>query len=146
MYSSRFNRDELKIMGWVLTLFFLAIILSVLSTIPIIVGVILCLTVISKNPWVFLAAILGGLFVDLLGLRTLGATSLFLVVFAFMIFLYQRRFEIQTVPFVFLACFIGSMVYLIVFGYNQILVQAVVSSVLAVLAFRLVSSRFKVSS
>lgn len=125
--------------------FFLTVALGTLTTIPVVVAVILCFTVVSKNPWVFLAAILVGLFIDLLNLRTLGSTSLFLVIFTFMIFLYQRRFEIQTVPFVFLACFIGSFVYLNVFGYNQVLLQALVNSIGAVMLFILLK-KLKVKS
>lgn len=124
-------------MGLTLTLLFcLTIILSTLTTIPIIVAVILCFTVVSKNLKVFIAAVLGGLLIDVFLLRVLGSTSLFLVIFAFMIFLYQRRFEIHTLPFVFLACFIGSFFYLMVFGYDQVLIQALVNSAIAALLFK----------
>lgn len=124
-------------MGWIsIILFCLAIILSTITTIPIIVSVILCFTVVSKSPRVFIAAFLGGLILDFFFLRTLGVTSLFMVIFIFMIFLYQRRFEIRTIPFVFLSCFIGSFIYLVMVGYNQVLIQALSSSLISVLLFR----------
>lgn len=127
-------------MLWILGLvFFLTIALSTLTTIPVIVAVILCLTVVSKNPKVFIAAFLGGFLIDIFMVRVLGITSLFLVTFTFMIFLYQRRFEIQTYPFVFLACFIGSVVYLKIFGYSSILIQALTASFLALFLFKLFS-------
>lgn len=129
----------------ILALVLFLTIVSTLTTIPIIVAVILCFIVVSKNPWVFLAAILGGLFIDLLMLRILGSTSLFLVIFTFMIFLYQRRFEIQTYPFVFIACFIGSIAYLRIFGGNQILIQSSTTSLLAFLLFK-VFNKFNVGN
>ena len=124
-------------MLWTIALvFFLTIILSSLTTIPITLGVILCFTVVSRNRGVFIAAFLGGLFIDLFFVRTLGVTSVFLVTFTFMIFLYQRRFEIRTAPFVFLACFIGSILYLLIFRYNYVFGQALTNSVIAVLLFK----------
>ncbi len=114
----------------------LAIVLSLLTTVPIIVAVILCFTVFSKDPRVFIAAILGGLFIDYLYLRTQGSTSLFLVIFTFMIFLYQRKFEIQTASFVWFASFIGAILYLRIFGYNQILIQSLIASFLALFLFK----------
>lgn len=121
----------------------LTIVLGTLTTIPMIVAVIICFTVVFKNPWVFIAAILGGLFTDIFFLRTLGSTSLFLVIFVFMIFLYQRRFEIQTMPFVFIGTFLGSVIYLKIFGYDQIFLQSIASSLLAIFLFK-VFGRFDV--
>ena len=133
-------------MLWILALSLcLTIILGTLTTIPIIVAVILCFTVVFKNPWVFLAGILGGLFIDLFYLRILGSTSLFLVIFTFMVFLYQRRFEIQTLPFVFLACFVGSLLYLLIFDNNKILMQALINACIGVLLFKFVIPRVKMS-
>ena len=127
-------------MQYLLTpIFFLTIILSTITTIPIIVSMLLCFTVIFRSPWVFVAALFGGLLVDVFLLRTFGITSLFLVILTFMIFLYQRRFEIQTVPFVFIASFIGSFIYLKMFGYSQILVQALAASLLALFLFKILS-------
>src|SRR3989344_3834439 len=131
-------------MRWIATLiFFLAVILSALTTIPVIVSMILCFTVVSKSSKIFILAILGGLLIDIFFLRTLGSTSLFLVIFTFMIFLYQRRFEIQTYAFVFMGTFLGSIIYLKIFGYDQILLQSLVSSLLALFLFR-VFNRFSV--
>lgn len=122
---------------------FLTIILSTLTTIPIIVSVILCLTVVSKNPKIFILAILGGLLIDVFSLRVLGSTSLFLIIFTFMIFLYQRRFEIQTHTFVFIGSFVGSILYLFIFENNQVLVQSLLSSLLAFFLFK-VFNRYNV--
>ncbi|MBI2049575.1 hypothetical protein HYT32_01590 [Candidatus Roizmanbacteria bacterium] len=124
-------------MHWLLVLgTFLTIILSSLTTLPIIVVLVLYFTIVFKRSWVFIVAILGGLFIDHFMLMDLGATSLFLVTLTFMVFLYQRKFEIQTAPFVAIASFIGSVIYLKVFGHNYVLMQALVASLLAVLLFK----------
>ena len=131
-------------MRWIATLiFFLAVILSALTTFPVIVSMILCFTVVSKSPKIFILAILGGLLIDVFFLRIPGSTSLFLVIFAFMIFLYQKRFEIQTYVFVFIGTFLGSVIYLKIFGYDEIFLQSLVSSLLALFLFR-VFNRFNV--
>jgi len=67
----------------------------------------------------FPAAFLTGAVLDILLLNPLGKTSLFLVVFLFIILLYDKKFDIQTFPFVFLASFIGSFVYFIAFQISK---------------------------
>ncbi len=115
-----------------------AIFLSTLTTIPIIVTLILNFAVVSKSQLVFSIAFLAGLVIDIFYLRILGSTSIFLVIFTFLIYMYQRKFEIQTIPFVAIASFVGSLVYLKVFGNSQVLIQSSISSVLAVLLFKFV--------
>lgn len=72
----------------------------------------------------------------------MGGTALFLVIFTALIFLYQRRFEIQTAAFVGIAGFLGSLVYLAVFGYDNIFLQALVNALMSVLFFRVMMSSF----
>ena len=133
-------------MGWILIfVFVLTIILSPLTTVPIIVGVILCLAVVFRNRRVFIAAFLGGLFIDLLMVRALGETSLFLMIYTFMIYLYQRRFEIQTIPFVLIGSFVGSVGYLLIFQYDHVLWQAVANALIALLVFKYLIRNLKFS-
>ena len=121
-------------------LFFLLIIISSLTTIPLSIAVLSVITVLFEKSWVFFAAFLLGLFLDLFGLRPLAQTSLFFVLFVFIIWLYERKFETQTLTFVFFSSFLGSLIYLIVFRYNNILFQAFVSALFAVLVFHLIQN------
>ncbi len=126
--------------------FLLTIMLSGISTIPFSVVLIVVATVIFKKSWIFFAALGIGLFLDLVSIRSLGYTSLVFTVFVLFIWLYERKFETQTITFVFFATFLGSLAYLIVFGYQQILLQSIISSVIAVLLFKTINSKFKVQN
>lgn len=123
---------------YILVLLFLAILVeSSITTIPIVLSIILILYIFTKSPWVFLAAFISGLFLDIFSVRTLGQTSLFLITFLFIITLYERKFEIATNYFVLFSSFFGSLIFLIIFGYNYAFPAALASSIFAFLTFRL---------
>lgn len=119
-----------------ISFFLLIVVLSSLTTVPFSIAALVVATVLFKKFWVFFAAFLLGLLLDLFGLRPLGYTSLMLVVFMFIIGLYERKFEAQTITFVFVATFLGSLVYLNIFGYQQILLQSLLNSSFAILLFK----------
>lgn len=120
-------------------LFFLfTILISTLTTIPISIAILVVYAVMFKKPWVFFAAFIFGLFLDLSLLAPLGQTGLVLTIFVFLIRLYERKFETQTLTFVFFATFLGCFVYLKIFDYQQILLQSLISSLLAILLFNLI--------
>lgn len=123
--------------------FLLTIVLSSLTTIPLSVGILVVSTVLFKKSWVFFAGFLLGLFLDLFLLRILGYTSLVFTIFVFLIWLYERKFETQSITFVFSATFLGSIIYLMVFGYNNILIQSFINAVIGVLLFKFSISNFK---
>ena len=118
----------------------LALVLEVsLTTIPFIFLALLCLIIIFKANWLFMAAFIFGLLFDLLSFKTLGITSVFLVVFLFLVLLYQSKFEIATGYFVAIASFLGSFLFLFLQGYTHlIIIQAVLSSIIGLLMFKLI--------
>lgn len=121
----------------IFTLFFLLIIaLSSLTTTHFYIGLLAVMTVIFKKSWVFFAAFFLGLFLDLVLIRPLGYTSLVFTIFVFLIWLYERKFETKTLTFVFISTFLGSLVYLNIFGYQQTLLQPILSSLFAILLFK----------
>lgn len=117
-----------------LTLF--TLIMSVITTIPFSIGLLAIMTVLFKKSWVFFAALGLGLFLDLIMIRQLGYTGLIFIIFVFLIRLYERKFETQTVIFVFISTFLGSLIYLMIFEYNNVLIQSLVSAVIAILFFK----------
>ncbi len=114
----------------------LTIAISGITTFPLVIVMLVCGTVIFQKSWMFFLAFFLGLIMDLFYLRSLGTTSLFLVIFISLIFLYQRKFEIQTLTFVFFSTLVGSVIYLMVFGYNNILLQAFVTAIVSILLFK----------
>ena len=128
-------------------IFFLFLILSSsLTTIPLSIIILVVCAVIFRESWVFFAAFLLGLYLDLILIKPLGYTSLMLTVFVFLIRLYERKFETQTISFVLLSSFLGSLIYLKVFGYSNILAQSLVSSLLAILLFKFLWSKLDLRS
>jgi|ERR1035437_5131136 cell shape-determining protein MreD len=116
----------------------LALILEVtLTTIPLLFLILLCLIVLFKEKWLFIAAFVLGALFDLLLLKTLGTTSAFLVLFLFLVLLYQSKFEIATGYFVIIASFFGSLLFLFISGYTHlIIIQAILSSIIALVLFK----------
>ena len=128
-------------------IFFLFLILSSsLTTIPLSIIILVVCAVIFRESWVFFAAFLLGLYLDLILIKPLGYTSLMLTIFVFLIRLYERKFETQTISFVLLSSFLGSLIYLKVFGYSNILAQSLVSSLLAILLFKFLLSKLDLRS
>jgi cell shape-determining protein MreD len=109
-----------------------------LTTIPFVFLILLCLMVILRENWLFAVAFVFGLLFDLLSFKTVGGTSAFLVLFLFLVLLYQSKFEITTRYFVLIASFVGSFLFLWLQGYTHwIIIQAVVSSLIAIGMFEL---------
>lgn len=118
-------------------LFFLIIIfLTGITTIPLFVPMLVVCSVVFKKSWIFFVALGLGLFLDLILIRSLGHTGLVFIIFVFLVRLYERKFETQTFTFVFLATFLGSLAYLSIFHYNNVLVQSFISALLAILFFK----------
>ena len=111
------------------------------TTVPLVLIMLLCLAIIHKGNWVFFLAFFAGLLLDLFKLQILGGTSLFYLIFLFLVLLYQRKYEINTFPFVIIASFIGSMLYLFIFRYDDVLLLAGISSVVAILLFSILKIR-----
>lgn len=117
-------------------LFIFLIFESSVTTIPIVFVVLLCLTVIYKESFVFLLAFIFGLILDVLSFRAPGVSSTFFIVFIFLVLIYQKKFEITTYPFVTISSFFGSFIFLIVKGVkNDLFLQSLVSTLFAVTFF-----------
>lgn len=116
---------------------FLSVLLGSFTTIPVVLDVLLVLYIFNRNSWIFFAAFICGLLLDFMLLKTVGITSLIFVSFLFLINLYEKKFEITTMQFIFFSSFFGSVFYLIIYGYNYILLQSIINSVIAVGLFKI---------
>lgn len=118
-------------------LLFLSIFLQAsITTIPIVLDVLLIFYILKRKPWVFVAAFVSGFFLDLLTVRTLGQSSLFFLIFLFVVSLYERKFEIVSGYFVFFSSFLGSLFFLKISGYDYIFQQALISAIFSTLLFK----------
>lgn len=112
---------------------------SSVTTLPLVFLTLLCLAVLVRKEWVFVIAFVAGLVLDAISLRSLGQSSIYFIAFIFLVFIYQRKFEISTKYFIFIASFLGSFGFLIIFSYNNLVSQSLISSVIGVLIFTLLS-------
>lgn len=119
-------------------LFLLAITIaleSTITTLPLVLLIILFLAVIRRSNDIFAVAFFSGLFLDLLTFGRFGVSALYFTVFVFLIYSYQKKFEIETLHFIALFSFFGSLFYLLILGQSYIILQSVVSTVVLVLSF-----------
>lgn len=123
-------------MGIFLISLFIAIILeSAITTLPLVLLIILFLAIMNRINDVFLIAFLAGLFLDILSLGRVGFSSLYFTIYVFLIFQYQRRFEIETLHFVTIFSFFGSLIYLLLTGAGLAIIQSIFATLLVVLSF-----------
>src|SRR5690242_19776769 len=120
----------LKIFG-ISLIFLIVIIAEIEIKLPFLLICLGIFAIINRSEWDFFLAIFLGIIIDSLSFRLIGESSIFFVIYIGLIFLYQRRFEIQTVQFVFFISAVGVFVYLLFFGSQNILLQSIVSGVLA---------------
>lgn len=113
---------------------------SIFTTMPLVVAVLLVYYSLHQRYAVYLASWAAGVFLDVFSIRAIGLTSIFLFVFWGVVMLYERKFEIKTPQFVFLATFFGCALYLVSFGYEEVFVQSFISGVLGTALFIVLKS------
>jgi rod shape-determining protein MreD len=106
-----------------------------ITTLPLVLLVLLVMTVIYRQSFVFSVAFLAGLLLDLLTMRAVGQTSVVFVLFVLFIRLYERKFEVETLPFVLFASGIGTFIYGLIFGISDLLLETIASMIGGVLLF-----------
>lgn len=104
-------------------------------SIPLPLAVLIPAVVIYKKSWVFILATISGFFIDALTFKLVGITSITLVMFLFLIMLYQKKFEIINLPFISCVTFISSFIYLLIFHYHYIFLASIINSAVAVILF-----------
>ena len=120
-------------------LFFLilAILLeATLTSIPIVLDLLLVFFILKRKSRLLVYAFVSGMVLDIFRVRALGLTGIFFIVFILLVFLYEKKFEIATYPFVFFASFLGGIAYLVLFDYNSVFWQGLSSSIVAILLFK----------
>ena len=123
-----------------LVLLLIALFLEIsVSSLPLVLLVLIVLTIIYRSYTVFILAFIFGIMLDILTLKTVGISSLFLISLIFLILVYEKKFEIKTNYFVILASVLGSFFFLLFFGYNNIISQTLVSVIIGVLIFQVIN-------
>ncbi len=111
-----------------------------LTTIPLVWVILLLGYVWFQKPF-FFYAFMAGMALDLFAVNPLGFRSVLFIGMLLIVTLYERKFEIVTLPFILLASFSGSVVFLWIFNYNEILIPSLVGSLIGALFYRIVILR-----
>ena len=125
--------------GFIAILLLLALILEgTVTSLPLVLICLLCFAIIFRSPAIFFIAFISGLLLDLLTLHAVGGASIYFLFFLLLVFLYQRKYEIDSLPFVILSSFFGSWGFLTIFGYGNTFFLSLVSAISAVLLYKIV--------
>lgn len=121
----------------VILLFAALILQSWILTLPLVLLVLIPIAVIYRNYYAFALAFIFGILLDILSFKTIGVTSIFFCVFIFLIFMYERKFEINTSYFVIFASFLGSFAFIIFYGYSNLILETLVSTIIGLILFQI---------
>lgn len=99
----------------------LSIVLAIFLEVAIVHAPLTLLTIILcgiflKKQWLFFIALVAGIVLDSLLFRVLGIDSLLFVLILGVIFLYSRKFEIDSFPFFLLFSFLAGTIAILLFG------------------------------
>jgi hypothetical protein len=108
-----------------------------ITTLPLVLISFLILMIFLRLKFLFWIALFSGILLDVFLQRPLGATSLILIIFLFVIVLYENKFEASTNYFILITAFLGSLIYLFLLGVQHFLIQSVAASLLALGVFKL---------
>lgn len=102
---------------------------------PLVLALLIVLQIAYRSGIVMLAAFISGLFLDTIFFRPFGQSSLFLLSFLTLLALYERRFEVQTYPFLLGSVVAGASAYLIFFGSSNFFIQLFITTVFSLMLF-----------
>ncbi len=127
--------------------FFLAVTLeSTILNIPLVLILLLVLFVRNKTPEIFFLAFILGFLLDVLKLQRAGVSSIYFLITLFIIFLYDKKYEINTLRFVVISSGTVSIVHLSLFS-NPSVLQIVFSIIIGVISYICIGyiNKFKVT-
>ena len=118
----------------ILSIILISIYLQItVTTIPMFLVVLIVMVILNKEIWAAGAGFAGGMLIDAAAVRTVGTSSIFLIMWLFFILLYKRKYEINNLPFAAAVAFGGALFYLWLIGANDIFIQSVVSGAMCVI-------------
>lgn len=123
-----------------LSLVFLVLLESTVVKIPLLAIFLLNLFVRQRNTTTFIYAFFVGIVFDILIVQKVGFTSLYLITFLYLVYLYQRKFEINTLPFVLIATKIAVISSYFIFGRSGLFLMLIISLIFSVLLFYLLKT------
>src|SRR5688500_7183486 len=114
-----------------IALLIFSIFLETYSTFPFVLVLLVFLSIHLSKTQVLSFAFLGGILLDVFLFRQLGQSSIFFLIFSFLILSYQNKFEADTIAFVSLFSFIGAFFYMLFTNQENALLVSVTAALLS---------------
>lgn len=127
----------------IIALLIFSVLLETFSTIPFVLALLVFLSILEDRKKVLSLAFTGGLLLDALLFRPFGLSSVFLLIFSFLIISYQTKFEADTPIFVGVFTFGGSYLYLLLTKAPQPLLVSITITVLSLGVYKLYKRKKK---
>lgn len=108
---------------------------SFITTVPLVLIILLFMTIITFDKKIFLYALIFGLILDLFLLRDVGISSIYFLIFIFLIRAYSNKYEIKTPYFIVISSFLGSLFYLLILKDPYSILESLIISFFALLFF-----------
>lgn len=86
----------------------------------------------SENIIPLLLAFVSGIIIDISLLNDLGQSSLYFLIALLLVFLYERKFEVKSIQFVFFASFFSTLLYFLLFHGSFYILESFLCSLLGV--------------
>lgn len=112
---------------------------GVSTTLPVSLLMLLLSYVVFRGEWVFIVGLFGGIIIDVITANRIGYSSMYLMGFLLVVSLYERKFEVQTREFVFIASLVGSIVYFLLFAGKTGIVESVITALCGVGLFEILT-------
>lgn len=106
-----------------------------MTSLPLVLAVLLILATQIRSNDIFFIGFSAGVILDVLLLRPLGETSVFFLMTLFLMFMYEKKYEVGSVLFITMFTFIASSIYFMIFPAPQRWIQIVTITLLAFLGF-----------
>ncbi|MCL5438580.1 MAG: hypothetical protein M1268_01155 [Patescibacteria group bacterium] len=130
-----------RLLIWIL-LFIASLLEGTIINLPIVLSILLLLYIKKRDISVFLLAVIFGIMIDIFSVQNIGQSSIYLISFLFIASIYEKKFEIDTLPFVLIFSFLGSLGFLWISSFTNIFIVAIINSLIAGISFLLLNRFF----
>lgn len=118
-----------------IVLLFFVFLESSIESVPLTLAWLTSIAVVYHTRFTYILAVICGCIMDSLSFHPVGGRSIYFLFVTWVVFLYERKFNIQTIPFVFIVTTISTLFYTWIFGYHFIIALSLVNGIAATLFF-----------
>src|SRR5579859_6429814 len=131
----------MKVIGMSFLLVLAVLLEGTITTVPCVWIILLAWAIMQRNELIFFLGFFAGIILDTFTFHPVGESSMLFTFFLFLVLLYERKYETDSLPFMLIASFIGGLVFMWVMGNANLLSEAILSMFLGGFIFIITNSR-----